>query len=440
MGVRKSYLFLIFLLLTALTIVGCSSNKATDGTTTEGNDDTSKGDNTKVVTLDFWDMVWGPPEYIETAKKQVEKFNQEHPNIQVKYQSTPWSNWYQTFSTAIASGTAPDISTGAGYQAFQFYDQGAILPIDDVIEEWKAEGKLEDFFPGTVETMKYNDHYVALPWGLDLRVYYYRKDFFEEAGIEVPKNFDELRAAAKALTTDNGRYGMITPSDTGGTHYLFQLMLNNGGGIFTEDRKVDFMNERNVEALKLYSDMVKDGSVNPAGAGMVGDDAIKSFGQGDAAIILEGPGFKNRFPEMDEQIGVMPPLEGFQGDKGTVMWVNNLMIYKESKHPEEAKIFLKWWSENSLPLWKDGNLEQLSARISFSEDPFFQDNPVTKIVYDEYVPIGKTTGSNSTGAFPELNEIEGEGLMQNLTQRLIMGDDPKESMGIADQKIKEIMK
>jgi multiple sugar transport system substrate-binding protein len=116
------------------------------------------------------------------------------------------------------------------------------------------------------------------------------------------------------------------------------------------------------------------------------------------------------------------------------------LIYKETKHPEEAKIFLKWWSENSLPLWKDGNLEQLSARVSFSEDPFFQDNPVTKIVYDEYVPIGKTTGSNSTGAFPELNEIEGEGLMQNLTQRLIMGDDPKESMGIADQKIKEIMK
>jgi len=433
---KKGTLLLFFLILAVFTITGCSNNSSTDGTSAP---DSSETNNSEVVTLDFWDMVWGPPEYIETAKKQVKKFNQEHPNIQVKYQSTPWSNWYQTFSTAIASGTAPDISTGAGYQAFQFYDQGAILPIDDVIEEWEAEGKLDDFFPGTIDTLKYDGHYVSLPWGLDLRVYYYRKDFFEEAGIEVPTNFDELRAAAKALTNDSGRYGLITPSDTGGTHYLFQLMLNNGGGIFTEDKKVDFMNERNVEALQLYGDMVKDGSVNPAGAGMVGDDAIKSFGQGDAAMILEGPGFKNRFPEMEDKIEVMSPLEGFNGDKGTVMWVNNLMIYKETKHPEEAKTFLKWWSENSLPLWKEGNLEQLSARKSFSEDAYFQDNPVTKIVYDEYVPVGKTTGAHTTGAFPELNEIEGEGLMQTLTQRLIMGEDPVESMEIAEQKIKEIM-
>jgi multiple sugar transport system substrate-binding protein len=85
------------------------------------------------VDLQFWDMIWGGPEYIDTGKALVAQFNQDHPDITVTYRSIPWTNWYQTFVTAIGSGTAPDLSTGAGYQAVQLYDQGAILPIDDLI-------------------------------------------------------------------------------------------------------------------------------------------------------------------------------------------------------------------------------------------------------------------------------------------------------------------
>src|SRR5260221_4152001 len=61
------------------------------------------------VTVNFWDMIWGPPEYIDAAKKLVDRFDQENPKIQVRYRSVPWANWYQTYVTAIGSGTAPDI-------------------------------------------------------------------------------------------------------------------------------------------------------------------------------------------------------------------------------------------------------------------------------------------------------------------------------------------
>jgi multiple sugar transport system substrate-binding protein len=160
------------------------------------------------VSLQFWDMNWAGPEYIDTGKALVEKFNQEHPDIKVTYRTIAWKGWYTTFVTAIASGTAPDISTGAGYQAVQLYEQGAILPIDDVISEWKENGKLDDFLPNTVETLKYDDHYVALPWQIDIRVWYYRKDQFEQANVPPPTSWEEMKSAAKALTKpDNDRYG-----------------------------------------------------------------------------------------------------------------------------------------------------------------------------------------------------------------------------------------
>src|ERR1700719_237170 len=58
------------------------------------------------VDLQFWDMIWGGPEYFDSGKALVAQFNQQHPDITVTYRSIPWTNWYQTFLTAIGSGTA----------------------------------------------------------------------------------------------------------------------------------------------------------------------------------------------------------------------------------------------------------------------------------------------------------------------------------------------
>ena len=157
------------------------------------------------VDVQFWDMIWGGPEYIDAGKALVAQFNQEHPDITVTYRSVPWTNWYQTFLTAIGSGTAPDISTGAGYQAVQLYDQDAILPIDDVISQLKADGKLDDFLPKTVDILKYKDHYVALPWAIDIRVWYYRKDLLEQAHVQPPGTWQELKTAAQDADELQGR-------------------------------------------------------------------------------------------------------------------------------------------------------------------------------------------------------------------------------------------
>jgi multiple sugar transport system substrate-binding protein len=446
---KRRLLSIFVTLCLMMTLIACSGGAATtssDNAANTGSDkaatkteDTVQKKSKEKVELQFWDMVWGPPEYIETAQKLVGQFNSEHPDIQVKYQSTPWNNWYQTFTTAIASGTAPDISTGAGFQAFQFYDMGAILPIDDLIDQMRTEGSLEDFYPGTIETLNYDGHYVSLPWGIDIRVPFYRKDLFDQAGLKTPTNWDELRAAAKALTKD-GKYGMAIQSDTGGTHYFYTFLLNNGGGMFKKDREVDFMNERNVEAAQFINTLVKDGSVNPASAGYKGDDAQKSFGQGDSAIILRGPGFADSMPELKDKIGMFSPLEGPHGDKGTVRWVNNIMIYKQSKHPDEAKIFLKWWSENNGALWTEGHTGQLPARQSVGKLDYFQNNAFLKQVIDEWIPVGFSTGHQYPSAFPQLNEIEGEGVMQTLIQELAMGKDPMETMKKAEKRINEIMK
>jgi len=392
------------------------------------------------VDLQFWDMIWGPPEYIDTGKALVAQFNQEHPDIDVTYRSVPWSNWYQTFVSAVGSGTAPDISTGASFQAVALYDQGAILPIDDVISEWRAAGKLDDFRPDTVEVLKFKDHYVALPWAIDIRIWYYRKDLLEQAHVQPPTNWQELKAAAQALTNPKAdQYGFVACGDTLGSQWMLTLMLNNGGGLFKPDRQLDLTSQRNMEAFHYISDLVTSQLVYPPSAGYHDDDSVSAFSQGKGAFTIHSLGLPGRLPKIADKIEVLKPLTGPHDDKGTVAWVNNIMLYKQSKHPAEAKIFLKWWSEHEKDLWTKGHATPLPTRKSFTADPYFQDNAVTKSILENYLPIGKSFATHATGIFPKLNDVEGEGVLQALMQSLLQGKGVDSSVKAAADRLNSIL-
>jgi multiple sugar transport system substrate-binding protein len=392
------------------------------------------------VDVQFWDMIWGGPEYMDTGKALVAQFNQENPDITVTYRTIPWTNWYQTFVTAIAAGTAPDLSTGAAWQAVEFYAQGATLPIDDLISEWKANGKLDDFLPNTVELLKYDGHYMGLPSAIDLRVWYYRKDLFEKANLKPPTNWQEFRAAAQALTDPKSdQYGFVTAGDTLGMHLLLTLMLNNGGGLFTVNQKLDLTSDRNMEACKFLSDLVQGHLVYPASAGYSNEDALSAFSQGKGALFLNNPGINSRLPKVADKIGVIPSLAGPHGDKGTVSWVNNIMLYKQGKHPAETKIFLKWWSEHAKVLWTKGHMSVLPVRKSFAADPYFQDDPEIKLILENYLPIAKTSASLATEIFPVLNKVEGEGALQTLSQSLLQGKDANSSVKTAADRLKSAL-
>src|SRR5918998_5026915 len=61
-------------------------------------------------SVEFWDEPWGGDAYQPTVKKLIEKFEKEHPEIDVKYRLVPWPNFFEVYNTAIASGATPDVA------------------------------------------------------------------------------------------------------------------------------------------------------------------------------------------------------------------------------------------------------------------------------------------------------------------------------------------
>jgi len=161
--------------------------------------------------LKFWDQIWGSQAYIQAAKTLTEGYQPASGRPDATYQSIPWANFVQTYSSAIASNTGPAVSSGAGYQALQFFDQGAIAPADNLVS--KLQG--QDFLEGTIEPLKYQNQYVAVPWQLDIRALYYRKSLLEKAGAEIPTDWDSLKTACAALNKIGvSGFGMCAASST----------------------------------------------------------------------------------------------------------------------------------------------------------------------------------------------------------------------------------
>src|SRR5690606_16214561 len=121
-------------------------------------------------------------------------------------------------------------------------------------------------------------------------------------------NWSELRDAAKAVTTD-GKYGVVSSGDPSGVHWFETFAINNGGGLFNADGSAGISSERTTEAVQFLSDLVADGSVNPASVGYVSDDARGAFFRGEAAFLLDGPGLPDQAGEAKDLVGIVPPIE-----------------------------------------------------------------------------------------------------------------------------------
>ena len=179
-------------------------------------------------------------DYNPAAQKLVGTYVPTGSNLKATYQTIQWANFTQTFSSAIASNTGPAVSTGGGFQAFQYAQQGAIAYADNLIATMKKDGTYDDFIEGQVEAMKTAKGYAAVPWQLDIRVWWYNKKTFAKLGLTPPTSWDEMMTSARRWPP-RGYYGFAAGAGAGnnlGAHAMVMMMINNGGGLFDPSGKV----------------------------------------------------------------------------------------------------------------------------------------------------------------------------------------------------------
>ena len=250
--------------------------------------------NASTAPITFWDMEWGASAYNTEGAALVAQYNKLYPKYQRSLtRRSPGPAG--TRSMRLRSRPIPTLTgaPGAGYQTFQFSQAGAIQPLDDLVAQMTKDGIVADFEPGTLDVLKYQGHYVAIPWEINIRVLYYRKSIL---GSDVPKTWDDLLTLGKALKK-KGIYVLNSAGNASFNGWQFlpiMFMLGNGGGFFNAKGEPDTLSAANVEAVEFMLQLSKDGYLDPASISSTRLPSVRVwFGQSGAV---------RRYAEVDRKL------------------------------------------------------------------------------------------------------------------------------------------
>lgn len=390
-------------------------------------------------TLKFWDMPWGTAQYISGAEKLAKAYQPASGLPSVNYQQINWDGFNETFSSAIAANTGPAVSTGGGFQAFQFAKQGSVVYADKLLESFKSNGLYDDFLPNTIDAMKTPDGYVAVPWAVDTQVLWYRKSILDAVGASVPGTWDEFLAVGKkAAAKGYYGFGISGGSGIGGPQAVLSLMINNGGGLFNQNGDLEIVTDRNIETAEFIMEMVKSGLTDPGAVSLKDDDLTTQWGNKKVAMGFSSSGLNEVLG--DEDVFVADPLEGPHGDVGGLQFVNNIMMYTNTPSQEDSEAFVTYYLQNMKTLWEQKLVTMIPALKSIAALPQFTESASNKAIVEKWQPILKTTAAKSTTSSAALASIDsGQGLA-DFAQTLLGATTPaKDALTKLQSDIKAVL-
>jgi multiple sugar transport system substrate-binding protein len=177
-----------------------------------------------------------------------------------------------------SSKTLPDVLMIGGVAAQQIAASGALSPLSD----YGITGK--GIPSGVLKVGTYEGKLYAVAPVVNTPALFYNKDVLEAAGIQPPKTWDELSAAAKQLT-EGDRYGLAFSAFTSedGTSQFLPFMWSNGGS------EKNINTPETVQALQFLVDLVNDHSASNSVVTWKQADVLAQFQAGKAAMMINGP-------------------------------------------------------------------------------------------------------------------------------------------------------
>lgn len=147
------------------------------------------------ATVDFWAL----GREGEAVRELLPDFERRHPGIRVRLQQIPWSAAHEKLLTAYAGGAMPDVFHVGSTWIPEFVALGAVAPLDPRIAGSSSVDS-GDFFPGILEASRNGGETYGVPWYVDTRVLFYRKDLLEQVGLaSAPQSWGQWLAAMERL-------------------------------------------------------------------------------------------------------------------------------------------------------------------------------------------------------------------------------------------------
>ncbi|MEP6938491.1 MAG: sugar ABC transporter substrate-binding protein [Rudaea sp.] len=288
------------------------------------------------TTLKFW--TFGREG--EVVGELLADFEREHPGVHVVVQNMPLTAAHEKLLTAFAGDALPDLCQLGNTWVPEFAALGALAPLQREVDS-SAVVRSDDYFPGIWDTNVIDGKLYGVPWYVDTRLAFYRKDLLAEAGIErAPRTWDEWAHAMAAIKAQRGtqRFAAFLPLNE--FEPLLNLAIQQSDPLLRDDdTRGNFESPGFRRALAYYADAFREGWAPPMSNTQI-SNVWDEFGNGLFAFYITGPWnigeFKRRLPPaMAGRWGTLP-LPGISGPGGGAAGGSSFAIFRSSQHQRLA--------------------------------------------------------------------------------------------------------
>lgn len=354
----------------------------------------------------------------------------------------------QQYALDLSVGGGADVLAFDGFWVPEFVSAGLLEPLTAVggeqVNEWEGWSHIPD---GLEELLSFDGERYGIALGTDYRMFYYRKDMFEEAGIEnaddwQPQSWEDVLDAARKLKQANPNFVPLqinagTAMGEATTMQGYYPMLLGTGHFLQDDEGRWIVRSQGIlDTLELYKTIYVDEDLGSARVQLVQDGRNRSFANfrdGVTAILLEGdwfyrsvtaPGSEFEVPNRDENMAwaAIPAQEtgaGFRDqDFVTISGGTGFVVNPTSDNPELAWELLAFMnSRESLMA-----AQETQPRIRVRDDVPVPDNEFLTNTAAELGPY--TTARPNDPDYPQISYEA-----QLMTERVVSGEmTPEEAM------------
>lgn len=173
------------------------------------------------------------PYWAQVLDHVADEWDKTHPDQTVTFHIdvVDHSQFHNLLGAAVGSGTAPDVAMVDSVWVAGLAQAGFLYSLDELDSAWDYAKFVRGLHPAFVKANSFDDKLFGIPLKADASLLWYRKDWFEQEGLQPPQNWDDLVTAAEhflALPVQE-QYGLEYPlafpgGVAGGEATVYSLM------------------------------------------------------------------------------------------------------------------------------------------------------------------------------------------------------------------------
>jgi sn-glycerol 3-phosphate transport system substrate-binding protein len=361
----------------------------------------------------------------------VARFNASQTQVVVK--AVHQGDYFESLAklrTAIAAGAAPSLSHVVLEVLPYLATAGVLEPLDG----YEGVGAL-DFVPeldqrGAFAATPGGTRY-AVPFNRSTPIAFANRRLLDEAGVRMPRSWDELAEAAGRLTVrpDGGdvRWGFEVPISS---WYWVAMVGQAGGRLVEPDGRVTLGGDAGVEALAFWQRLVHEDRVMRPPPGrdyQAWQSTNESFLRERVAMMWSSTAYVRylentaRFPVV---AGPLPRRVRASVPTGGTMFV--LMRGAPDDEKRAAWEFVRWMCQDEQTIdWatRTGYMPVTRTAVEkLTERGWYEKHPNDRVAYDQLSAVDPWPWA------PDLFRVERDVVEPRLEEAVLSGRDPAEVM------------